>query len=45
MIDANREVKDFILGLLELYRQHSSHNIAGVVRLVNGSPFEVQVGI
>jgi hypothetical protein len=29
--DAMGEVKDFVLGLLELYRQHSGVNITGVV--------------
>jgi hypothetical protein len=31
MMDANGSVKDFVLGLLELYRQHSGVNIASVM--------------
>jgi hypothetical protein len=31
MMDAKGEVKDFVLGLPELYRQHNGVNIAGVV--------------
>jgi hypothetical protein len=31
MIDAHGVVQDFVLGLLELYRQHSGVNIASVV--------------
>jgi hypothetical protein len=31
IIDANGSVNNFVLGLLELYRQHSSVNIATVV--------------
>jgi hypothetical protein len=31
IIDANTSVKDFVLGLLELYRQHSGVTIASVV--------------
>jgi hypothetical protein len=30
-MDATSVVKDFVLGLLELYRQYSSDNIAGIV--------------
>jgi hypothetical protein len=30
-MDAAGDVQDFVLGLLELYRQHSSNNISAVV--------------